>query len=145
MQNKRNALESCPNHSLLKSVEKLSSRKLCAKKTGHCCSRSTLCSCRKDAQGNLPGREKGASHSSCRRMHPSHLRALHLHGPLSGFLKAKKKTQVLICFPSKPAQCLTCRGYMMGNERMQVLRIRVTGNDVEGILRRNVELSVHVR
>ena len=34
---------------------------------------------------------------------------------------------------------------MTGNERMQVLRIRVTGNDVEGILRRNVELSVHVR
>ena len=60
-------------------------------------------------------------------------------------LKDKEKTQVLICFPSKPVQCLTRRGYKMGNERMQVLRIRVTGSDVEGILRRNVELSVHVR
>ena len=104
-----------------------------------------LSSCRKDAQGNLLGWKEGVSHSSGRRMHPSHLHALRLHGPLSGLLKAKKKTQVLICSPSKAAQCLTCRGYMMGNGWMQVLRIRVTGSDVEGILRRNVELSVHVR
>ena len=145
VRNKCNALESSPNHSLLQSVEKLSSRKLCAKMTGHCCSRSMLSSHRKDAQGNLLGWEKGVSHTSSRRMHPSHLHALHLHGPLSGLLKAKKKTQVLICFPSKSVQCLTRRGYKMWNELMQVLRIRVTGSDVEGILRRNVELSVHVR